>query len=107
MFTLTSVLFLGRAVIPMAWGIAALAFFWGRTTPLPIATAEDPRTEMARLDRELASRPWLAGDSFSVADITALCAIDFGKISQIRVGDDTPHLARWYADMKARASYKA
>ncbi|HEU0106951.1 MAG TPA: hypothetical protein VFT38_12315, partial [Vicinamibacteria bacterium] len=54
-FTLTSVLFLGRAVIPMAWGIAALAFFWGRTTPLPIATAEDPRTEMARLDRELAT----------------------------------------------------
>jgi SSS family solute:Na+ symporter len=54
-FTLTSVLFLGRAVIPMAWGIAALAFFWGRTTPLPIPTAEDPHTEMARLDRELAT----------------------------------------------------
>jgi SSS family solute:Na+ symporter len=53
-FTLTSVLFLGRAVIPMAWGIAALAFFWGRATPLPIPT-EDPRTEMARLDRELAT----------------------------------------------------
>ena len=53
-FTLTSVLFLGRAVIPMAWGIAALAFFWGRTTPLPIPTG-DPRTEMARLDRELAT----------------------------------------------------
>jgi glutathione S-transferase len=59
------------------------------------------------LDGELAGRPWLAGDTFSVADITALCAIDFGKISQIRVGDDTPHLARWYADMKGRPSYKA
>jgi SSS family solute:Na+ symporter len=54
-FTLTSVLFLGRAVIPMAWGIAALAFFWGRATPLPIPTAEDARTEMARLDRDLAT----------------------------------------------------
>jgi solute:Na+ symporter, SSS family len=54
-FTLTSVLFLGRAVIPMAWGIAALAFFWGRATPLPLPTAEDPHTEMARLDRELAT----------------------------------------------------
>ena len=31
MFTLTGFLFLGRALIPMAWGIAALAFFWGRT----------------------------------------------------------------------------
>src|SRR5207245_10206633 len=28
-FTLTSGLFLGRAVLPMAWGIAALAYFGG------------------------------------------------------------------------------
>src|SRR2546430_636791 len=53
-FTLTSVLFLGRAVIPMAWGIAALAFFWGRTAPVLPGPGEDARMEMARLDRELA-----------------------------------------------------
>jgi len=34
MFTLTGFLFLGRAVIPMVWGIAALAFFWGRAEPV-------------------------------------------------------------------------
>lgn len=52
-FTLTSVLFLGRAVIPMAWGIAALAFFWARAEPLPPPSDTDPRIEIERLDREL------------------------------------------------------
>jgi Sodium:solute symporter family len=49
------VLFLGRAVIPMAWGIAALAFFFGRATPLPPPAGEAPAAEMARLDAELAT----------------------------------------------------
>ncbi len=62
---------------------------------------------LAWLDGELAERSWLAGDRFSIADITAVCALDFGKISQIRIGDDTPHLARWYADVKSRPSHKA
>jgi SSS family solute:Na+ symporter len=51
-FTLTSGLFLGRAVIPMMWGIAALAFFWGRAQPLP-AAAEPPAIEMQRLEADL------------------------------------------------------
>jgi len=54
-FTLTSVLFLGRAVIPMAWGIAALAFFFGRATPLASPVGEAPGVEMTRLDAELAT----------------------------------------------------
>lgn len=59
------------------------------------------------LDHELSARRWLAGDDFSVADITAVCALDFGKVSSIRLGVDTPHLARWYGDVQARPSYKA
>jgi SSS family solute:Na+ symporter len=52
-FMLTSVLFLGRAVIPMAWGIAALAFFWGQSRPLPPVAGETPAVEMQRLGAEL------------------------------------------------------
>ena len=49
MFTLTGFLFLGRAVIPMVWGIAALGFFWGRGEPrLPRETATAQQVE-ARL----------------------------------------------------------
>jgi SSS family solute:Na+ symporter len=48
MFTLTGFLFLGRALLPMAWGIAALAFFWGRATP---AAAPEAATPMARIEQ--------------------------------------------------------
>ena len=33
------------------------------------------------LEGELAQRPYIAGQRFTVADITALCAIDFGKVA--------------------------
>ena len=52
MFRLTSGLFLGRAVIPMAWGIAALAFFWGKSPAQPV----DPggsQHERVRIPAEL------------------------------------------------------
>jgi len=57
---------------------------------------------------ELAHRPYLAGDRFTVADITALCAIDFGKVSKIRIDAALhPHLAAWYARINERPSAKA
>jgi len=52
-FTLTSVLFLGRAVIPMAWGIAALAFFSARSQPAAVAAGE-PAAQMEQLEASLA-----------------------------------------------------
>ncbi len=54
-FTLTSFLFLGRAVLPMAWGIAAFAFFWGQAQPVLPGPGETPVDHMQRLDRDLAS----------------------------------------------------
>ena len=65
------------------------------------------RERMAWFDRELAHRRHLAGDDFSIADITLLCGLDFGKVSGIRVGDDTPNLKRWHAEVSARPSAKA
>jgi glutathione S-transferase len=63
---------------------------------------------MTWLDRELGQRRFLAGDAFTVADITAVCALDFGKISNLRISDDRHrNLARWHAEVKARPSYKA
>ena len=59
-------------------------------------------------DSELAKRPYIAGDRFTVADITALCAIDFGKVSQIRIDPAvTPNLAAWRARIGERPSSKA
>jgi glutathione S-transferase len=60
------------------------------------------------LDSELSKREYLAGDRFTVADITAVCALDFGKVVNERIDPAThPHLAAWHARVAARPSYKA
>jgi Na+/proline symporter len=53
MFTLTGFLFLGRALIPMAWGIAALAFFWGRAEPVPPPAGATPAAQIEHLASRL------------------------------------------------------
>ncbi len=60
------------------------------------------------LEHELTNREYLAGPRFSVADITALCAIDFGRVNKTRIAAEThPHLAAWHARVSARPSTKA
>jgi glutathione S-transferase len=60
------------------------------------------------LESELAQRPYLAGPRFTVADITALCAIDFGKVSNLRIKAEThPNLAAWHTRVSERPSAKA
>jgi glutathione S-transferase len=59
------------------------------------------------LDAELASREFVAGEHFTVADITALCAIDFMKPTRIPLPDDMTHVRRWHAAVAARPSAKA
>lgn len=59
-------------------------------------------------ESELAMRPYLAGERFTVADITALCAFDFGKVCDIRIVPAThPHLAAWHKSVSERPSAKA
>jgi SSS family solute:Na+ symporter len=53
MFTLTGFLFLGRALIPMAWGIAALAFFWGRAEPVAAPAGATRLAQVQQLDAGL------------------------------------------------------
>jgi len=60
------------------------------------------------LETELSRRPYFAGDRFTVADITAMCAIDFGKVSKIRLQPEThPNLAAWHKRVSERPSSKA
>lgn len=58
------------------------------------------------LDSELATRPWIAGDLFTIADITACCGVDFAKMNRWRPGDDLPNLKRWREAFAARAAGK-
>jgi glutathione S-transferase len=60
------------------------------------------------LEGELGKRAYMAGDRFTVADITALCALDFGKVSDVRIKPDThPNLAAWHKRVSDRPSSKA
>lgn len=60
------------------------------------------------VEGELAQREYLAGPRFTVADITALCALDFAKISNLRIdAAKHPGLAAWHARVSARPSTKA
>jgi glutathione S-transferase len=56
------------------------------------------------LDRQLANNLFAAGDRFSVADITGLCAIDFMKPAKLSVPEDCGHVRRWHAEVSARPS---
>ena len=64
-------------------------------------------TAMRRFDRALASRRYLAGERFSVADITGLIALDFTKPARVTVSEELVNLRRWREEVGARASAKA
>ena len=59
------------------------------------------------MDRELAGRRHIAGDAFSIADITALVAVDFMKPARIQRPTELKSLDRWYGEMSSRPSAKA
>jgi glutathione S-transferase len=56
------------------------------------------------LDGEQRSQPYVAGKDFTVADITALVAVDFMKVSKLTVPEELADLRRWHALVAARPS---
>lgn len=85
-------------------------FFKGRITQVPAwgeACRSDAAERLAWLDGELADRAFIAGDRFSIADITALCAIDFGRVSRIGIEPGQKNLQRWHEAVSARPSASA
>ena len=86
------------------------AFFKGRIPQVPEygeVCRNAARARLAWLDGELSSRPFVAGERYTIADITALCAIDFGRVSDIRIAPEQKHLQRWYDAVSSRPSAKA
>ena len=56
------------------------------------------------LNERLAGRDFIAADRFSIADITAVVAVDFARVIKVRPGDQHPHLLRWRAALAQRPS---
>jgi len=59
------------------------------------------------LDSELKDRPFVAGAGYSVADITAMVAVDFMRVSKLAVPDTLANLKRWHQAVSARPSAAA
>jgi glutathione S-transferase len=58
------------------------------------------------LDAELAAHPFIAGPRFTIADITAFCALEFARgLMKFRPGDEgMPHLQAWRDSVAERPS---
>jgi glutathione S-transferase len=71
--------------------------------------ANKPRAQeiLQFMDEELGKHRFVAGDDYSVADITALVAVDFARVARIQRSEDHKNLARWHAEVSARPSAKA
>lgn len=59
---------------------------------------------MQYLNDELADKPWLAGDTFSIADITAFAGLAFAEFAEIAIPAELTHLKDWRARVAARPS---
>ena len=57
---------------------------------------------LVTLDGRLGERPFVGGERFSIADITAVVAVDFARVVRVRPGEQHPHVLRWRAAMAAR-----
>jgi glutathione S-transferase len=63
---------------------------------------------LERMDRELNGHQFVAGDRFTVADITALVAIDIGgRLAEIKIAPEFANLTRWHQAVSSRPSAKA
>lgn len=95
---------------------------WVRHTHPGLAMLEQPQlpdyaaTQAARgreaaavLDRILATREWIAGDRYTVADITAFCALEFARgLAKWRPADDgLARLQAWRDRVASRPSAAA
>ena len=105
-----------HAELELLWPIAQVfrnthKFWEGKIKQVPefaVVMREHIAERFHWFDSELEKRPFVAGERFTVADITAVCAIDFGKVCDVRIVAEThPHLAAWHKRVSERPATKA
>lgn len=86
------------------------AFYKERVSQVPDMARHNNQHAQVRmrwLDGELAMRPFIAGDRYTIADITAQCALVLGKNTGTPIPSDSQHLARWFSDVSKRPTARA
>jgi len=90
---------------------------WIHGSPLTKGVVEQQMPEVAEqyrkvvqgyyrfLDRHLEANEFLSGSSYSMADILALCTLDFAaKLNELPHSPDQRHLSRWHEAVSSRPS---
>ncbi len=86
-------------------------FFSTRLRQVPAfadAQRETAREKWIWLDGEMSDgRPYAAGDEFSVADVTAMAAIQVSEFVDAQCPADLPHVTAWADRLRSRPSWSA
>lgn len=61
----------------------------------------------AMLNVQLGRHEFVAGDRYTIADISALVTVDFARLVKMRIPEDHANTRRWYQTVAARPSAKA
>ncbi len=100
-------------VEPLANGFRSsegLPMFQSRMRCLPEAAAglkAKAQDGVAFIDGQLATRPFVAGQTFTLADVFLFCFLAFGNAVGQPLNPEMKNVARWYAATGARPSAKA
>jgi glutathione S-transferase len=85
-------------------------FFKGRIPQVPEygeVCRQAAEKAFGMVDGFLADRKFIAGARYTIADITALVAVDFAKLIKLRISPEQKNLARWHEAVSSRPSAKA
>ncbi len=96
---------------PVQEAFVHLSPYWvGKREQIPEAGTFARKTALARmawLDGELATRPFIAGERYTVADITAQCGLLLGKNTGTPIPEELKNLGRWFAEVTSRPTARA
>lgn len=87
-----------------------LSFWQGRGRALPEAAdglKALARDKLAWLDAQMAEKPFIAGERFTLADILLFVGLDFGEVVGQPLDPGLGNLAAWRARVSARPSVEA
>ncbi len=85
-------------------------FFKDRETPVKefgVVSAEVARSFVPMFDEQLGKSQFLAGDRFSIADITFAIAWSFSEQIKVVELPEAANVQRWLAEVSARPSFSA
>ena len=69
---------------------------------------ETVKQQLQWLDAQIGNKPFIAGDRFTIADITALVAVDFAaQAAGVSADPALKNLARWHQSVSSRPSATA